>query len=128
MSVTTLNSFERLPIVPWYYADFLASTQGWTAEETGVYFLLLSREWDEGPLPNNPQVLAHYARSTPRNFKRIWEHKVEKKFRVMSDGRLANDRLEKERAESLRRVANSRKGSAITNKKRWGAPAAAGEP
>jgi uncharacterized protein YdaU (DUF1376 family) len=108
-----------LAMLPWFHRDFLASTQGWTASETGVYFLLLCAQWEMGPLPNDRARLALIARSTPKEFKTIWEKKVSRKFMTTPRG-LVNSRLEEHRCEALRRRDQHRRGALQTNEKRWG--------
>jgi len=108
-----------LAMMPWFHRDFLAATQGWTATETGVYFLLLGAQWEMGPLPNDRVQLSSIARSTPKEFKTIWERKVARKFRVTAEG-LLNDRLEEHRIEALRRREAHRVGARRTNAQRWG--------
>ena len=98
----TRQTTAGLAMMPWFHRDFLASTQGWTAAETGVYFLLLGAQWEMGPLPNNRAELASISRSTSKEFKAIWEKKVARKFRITPEG-LVNDRLEEHRKEALRR-------------------------
>ncbi len=49
----------RLPWFPLYVDRFLGSRKikRMSAERVGIYFLLLIAEWDEGPLPSNPEDL-----------------------------------------------------------------------
>jgi len=115
----TRQTATGLAMMPWFHRDFLASTQGWTAAETGVYFLLLGAQWEMGPLPISRAELASIARSTPKEFKAIWEKKVARKFRVTPEG-LVNDRLEEHRREALRRRDQHRRGARQTNARRWG--------
>ena len=113
------ETVRGMAMLPWFHRDFLASTQGWSAAETGVYFLLLGAQWEMGPLPNNRAELASIARSTSKEFNAIWAKKVARKFRVTTGG-LVNDRLEQHRREAMRRREQHRAGALQTNAKRWG--------
>lgn len=112
------SSQQGLAMMPWFHRDFLASTQGWTAAESGLYFLLLGAQWEMGPLSEDPTQLASIARAPVKEFKAIWAKKVGCKFRSTPDG-LINDRLEEHRKEALRRRDQHRNGAQQTNAKRW---------
>jgi uncharacterized protein YdaU (DUF1376 family) len=107
-----------LPYLAFFVRDFLASTQGYTLAETGAYFLLLGAQWEQGPLPDDIARLALIARTSPKEFKRIWR-KVREKFAVTPQG-LVNWRLEEHRQEAFERRERRQEGAKLTNQKRWG--------
>lgn len=85
--------------------------QQMTGEEVGQYILLMCKAWMGGKnasLPNNPKLLATYARSEKVS------DLVMSKWTRGSDGRLYNERLSEEwaiasgRSEAARDRANRR--------------------
>lgn len=105
-------------MMPFFVNAFVGATQGWTAAETGAYFLLLGAEWEMGPLPTDTTALANISRMTVKDFKVAWK-KISKKFRTSAEG-LVNDRLEEHRRRSLELHQRHRLGAQQTNRKRWG--------
>jgi uncharacterized protein YdaU (DUF1376 family) len=117
-----MTSSDGMPMMPWFHRDFLAATQGWTAGETGAYFLLLGAQWEMGPLPMDMVALASIARMTSKDFKAPWK-KIERKFELTPAG-LVNARLEHHRAHAVERRDRHRRGALQTNAKRWGSSSA----
>ena len=90
----------RLPFMPVFIGDFLASTATWTGEEQALYVLLLMMQWTGGPLPRSVENLARIVRYSPKRFITLWKARVEAKFDVTETG-LVNRRLEKHREKAL---------------------------
>lgn len=92
---------DNLPRMDWYPQDYLADpkTRAMTLEEHGAYMLLLQLEWVGGPLPADHGELAAMLGVGPKSFSRIWR-RVSACF-IESDGRLVNERLERERDAML---------------------------
>lgn len=63
----------RLPWFPFYVERFLGSrrVRRMSAEQVGIYVLLLTEEWDKGPLPDDDDDLAFIGRSGVENVRRI---------------------------------------------------------
>lgn len=87
----------KSPAFQVYPGDFIhnVDTAGMTAEEIGVYWLLICYAWD-APLPNDPVRLARMARLTPKKFARAWGS-VSRCFDVSEKNTLTNPRQERER-------------------------------
>ena len=113
------------PAFQLYASDFYMDVLSWNTDEVGTYFLLLLAEWVNGPLENNPVVLARYVRQDVRKFRKIWT-KLRKKFVVTSDGLLHNIRLEQTRKEQMERrqvaIDSGRKGGLHTQENRRNKP------
>jgi uncharacterized protein YdaU (DUF1376 family) len=112
-------STDSLAMLPWFHGSFLASTQGWTFEERGAYFMLLGAQWETGPLPNEMNRLAGIVGVQPSTMKLLWRT-VGQKFKA-TDAGLINQRLEEHRQRSVALRDAKRRGAAVTNSKRWGA-------
>ena len=96
---------SKLPSMPLFFGDFLASTAAWDGEEQGLYLLLLGYQWSSGPLPRDPKRLARMVRYDAKAFAPLWEV-VSTKFSDTPDG-LANPRLEEIRIRA-NEIANRR--------------------
>jgi uncharacterized protein YdaU (DUF1376 family) len=83
-------------------------------EAIGAYWLLVSFCWLEGGLPQNPRLLAAFARVDPGAFDALWSEWLEPCFYLDSGGRWQHRRLDEERAKQAkyRRAMqiNGRKG------------------
>ena len=112
-------STDGLAMLPWFHSSFLASTQGWTFEERGAYFMLLGAQWETGPLPNEMNRLAAIVGIQLSTMKLLWRT-VGQKFKAIDAG-LINERLEEHRQRSVTLRDAKRRGAAATNAKRWGA-------
>ena len=54
-----------------YFGDYLKDTQGMSATEHGVYFLLIMEYWTHGGLPKNKQKIYRIAQGFDAKTKRI---------------------------------------------------------
>lgn len=93
-----------LPMLPWFVAQFNASTCHWSGAERAAYRELLDAQWLLGVLPVQADRLARLAHMTPEQFAEVWPT-VGPKFTTCAGG-IRNERLEKHRvtALELRRV------------------------
>jgi uncharacterized protein YdaU (DUF1376 family) len=117
----TDSSLPDLPPLPWmklYIGDFLASTSEFTTEETGAAVLLAMAQWQRGPLPHDPAVLARICKVTPAKFAKLWPQ-LARKFTPRPAG-LCDEGLERVRQEALRQQEKQRNSARITNRKRYG--------
>jgi uncharacterized protein YdaU (DUF1376 family) len=112
----TARGSDSLAMLPWFHSSFLASTQGWTFEERGAYFMLLGAQWETGALPSEMNRLAGIVGVSPSTMKLLWK-RVGQKFVVNEDG-LINRRLEEHRRTSVRLRDAKRRGAATTNAKK----------
>lgn len=86
----------KLPWFPFYVDRFHASrkVRGMTAEQVGIYLLLMTEEWSQGPIPDDDIELADIGRAPSQTVRSV----LAKCFYLTEDG-WANDALEEIRAE-----------------------------
>lgn len=100
------------PYTPWYHGDFLKSTNGWPLMTQAIYWKLLCAQWEQGPLPNNPEWLARIAGCTQSEFDAGWAT-IASKF-VLTAAGLVNERMAEHAANyqafCRRQTENGRKG------------------
>ena len=117
-----MNSQELTPAqlskMPWYPRDFASSTRGWPIVVRGVYRELLDSQWDQGGLPENPEILRAIALVTPVEWRTAWAV-LESKFPICEDGLRRNRRLESHREKVIKEVERRRKGAHTTNREYW---------
>jgi len=94
-----------LPYIPLYTSEFIADTQGLTDEEVGAYTRVLLYSWNDGD--KEPVELSRALRLLD-NPNEVWP--VLSRFFVEENGRIYNNRLEKERKKSRAKVDAGRKG------------------
>jgi uncharacterized protein YdaU (DUF1376 family) len=87
-------------------------------DERGLYVECLLHQWIEGSLPDDAKAIARLVRARPAAVRRCWPA-VRAHFRVRTDGRLVNDRLEEIRGEQLGREAKRSAAAAKAATKRW---------
>lgn len=95
------------PAFQFYPADFLADAAvvAMTMQERGVYITLLCHQWIEGSIPADPAIIGRLVHLEPEVMREVWAS-VSPKFQPTDiPGRLANARLERERAYMLERSA-----------------------
>lgn len=88
----------KLPYLPLFFGDFLASTYTWKGEQQSLYLLLLMHQWASGPLPKTANEIADAIRYDRKRFAQLWA-KVSGKFIEVEDG-LINPRLEEHRTRA----------------------------
>lgn len=64
---------SKAPAFQFYAGDFFVDTISWSLEEIGAYARLLSLEWANGPLENDPKKLAQSVGLSGHNWKREWD-------------------------------------------------------
>lgn len=109
---------QKPPAYQHYAKDWLADTAHLSLEEQGAYQRLLDHQWLEGPLELDTTDLQRRLGVSAPRFRRLWA-RLARFFPALPDGRVANGRLERVRADLLafleRQEAAGRKGAA----KRW---------
>ena len=113
---------KSFPYVPWYQGDFLRSTNGWPLLIQAIYWKLLCSQWEQGPLPNDPEWLARIAGCTRGEFDIGWVT-IASKFTMTKAG-LVNDRMETHRSQYLS-IAPSRAKEERRERRRAGVRSAA---
>lgn len=102
------------PAFQFYPDDFLGSSKVavMSAEEVGIYLLLLCWDWNENGIEWVPEDLARFCRTTDAAFGIAWEKRLRRCF-VERDGRFWNPRLEREREKQAKfRAKQSAAGTA----------------
>ena len=100
-----------------FHADIRVSTMSNAA--IGLYFRLLSIEWNEGPLPASHDLLARITHTSIREFEKLWPE-IAPLFTDTMDGRLMQRRLERERTDAEEQHERRKAGGKMTAMKRWG--------
>jgi uncharacterized protein YdaU (DUF1376 family) len=83
--------------MPLYIGDYLADTSRLSTEQHGAYLLLLMDYWRNGPLPNNPVLLANITRLSADAWS-IAQALLMQFFSIGEDGLLHNKRIDEEMA------------------------------
>lgn len=100
-----------------YWSDYFGKTTHLSAEEHGVYLLLIGAYWQRGhPLPDDDKYLSTAARLSPKRW-RFMRQKISEFFAVQ-DGVWTHERVDLEILKSCERIA---KASASAHA-RWHAP------
>jgi uncharacterized protein YdaU (DUF1376 family) len=100
-------------LLPWFPANFMSSTRGWSVTARGIYRELLDCQWEIGGLPADPAALQRLVGATAAEWK-SWPG-VEPKFPTCSDGLRRNPTLERHRAHSIERSMKA----AASARERW---------
>jgi uncharacterized protein YdaU (DUF1376 family) len=111
---------KRFPMLPWYPANFMSATRGWSVTARGIYRELLDCQWEipEG-LPTDPAALQRLIGATKAEW-REWPA-VEPKFPIGADGTRRNQTLEQHRARAMDRSAKAAESAAAKWKRQRGA-------
>ena len=112
--MTGLSRFDFFP------RDWLSGTQGLSDRARGVYIDLLARMYDLGhPLDNDTKDLCRFLRYRDyRQLNPVLKELIEAgKIIVTDDGKLTNERFEREVEAANRHIENSRKGGHAKAKK-----------
>ena len=108
---------SKMPFLPLFFGDLLASTALWGGEERALYMLLLAYQWTAGPIPKDVTKLARMAQYDLPKFKALWET-VSEKFTVQ--GRwLVNARLEQHRVKSQQIAERNHNRAKTAADERW---------
>ncbi len=114
---------NEFPYFPFYVDDFAADgkVEAMTTLEVGSYILLLCKAWKEQPrgtLPDDEAVLARWSRLSPTQWSEV-APRVLACFRLSTDGRWHQKRMELE-ARKLLDLTNKRsKNGKLAAEARW---------
>ena len=107
---------SRVPYFNFYPADFMNGVRGLTAQEVGVYTMILCRIYEEsGPVEYHIRRLATYCGMREATFSAVVDKLVDLDKLQLSDGMLSNRRAEGEiqkRADGLKIASKAGKASA----------------
>ena len=110
----------QMPMLPWFPANFHASTRTWPLIARAIYRELLDAQWDAGGIPSDQEALRRIVGASVDQWCGAWPL-IQPKFELGTDGLLRNPRLEQHRIKSARLYERHRTGAEKTNSKRWGA-------
>jgi uncharacterized protein YdaU (DUF1376 family) len=116
-----------LAMLPWFPRDYLAATRGMTLAERGAYTDLLFYSWDMGSLPNDPKRLARMLGVDMQEFMVIWPA-VQPKFVRNETNGIVNERLERERRNSIGLRTKASEKAQQAARARWGSDAPSNAP
>jgi len=96
---------RRNPYFKFYPADFMGGIRGLTAQEVGLYIMLLCRMYeDDGAIENNPFKLATYCGMREVAFSKTLS-KLIRLGKIKDDGGLlSNDRMQFEISDRAHKV------------------------
>lgn len=104
--------------MPLYVGDYLADTMHLTAEQHGMYLLLIMAYWRHGgPLPDDPSYLASIAKASEQQWQQHANRIAE--FFVVGGGKWTHKRIEAELLASRERRANRAKSAKAGASARW---------
>ena len=110
---------DRIPYFDFYPVDFMNGVRGLSAQDVGVYTMVLCRVYEEnGPIEFNTMRLSTYCGMREATFKKVIEKLVALGKFDLSNGVLSNHRAETEiqsRADKLK--LNSKAGKASAQKR-----------
>lgn len=107
---------SKLTWFPFNPSEFLTRIIGLPNQSVGAYIKLLSYSWVNGPIPNDPRVLASIAG------KGDMELITARFFEVNEDGKLYDPRLEDSRLKAAEMLEANRKRTLKASAKRWPSP------
>lgn len=107
---------KRIPYFRFYPSDFMRGVRGMTAQEVGLYTMLLCRMYEEsGPIEDHALRLSTYCGMRQATFEKTLQKLVDLGKIIRQDGTLWNDRAEIEissRANDLKIAIKAGKASA----------------
>lgn len=113
-------SKARIPYFDFYPADFMHGIRGLTAQEVGIYTMLLCRIYEEnGPVEYHPARLSTYCGTREATFVKAFDRLVVLGKLVVEGGRFMNPRARSEiSAREVKLENNSRAGKISANKRK----------
>lgn len=112
-------SRAHIPYFSFYPADFMNGVRGLSAQEIGVYTMLLCRIYEEnGPVEFNELRLSTYCGMRQVTFSKVVEKLVDLGKLTIVDGMLSNTRAEVEISKRANDLKNSSKAGKASAEKR----------
>ncbi|MDZ7905153.1 MAG: DUF1376 domain-containing protein [Cypionkella sp.] len=115
---------ERIPYFRFYPGDFMRGVRGMSAQEVGLYTMLLCRMYEEnGPIENHTLRLATYCGMREATFEKTLDKLVRLGKILVHEGMISNDRAEIEisnRAHDLKIASTAGKASAQKRQQKQG--------
>lgn len=114
----------HIPYFSFYPADFMNGIRGMSAQEVGVYTMLICRIYEEnGPIENHSLRLATYCGMRVPTFEKVLSRLIDLGKITEADGRLFNDRASREiqkRSDGLKNNSKAGKASAEKRQQKQG--------
>lgn len=115
---------RHIPYFSFYPSDFMNGVRGLTAQEVGVYTMLLCRIYEEnGPVEYSILKLSTYCGMREATFQKVIEKLIDLGKLTVTDGLVSNSRAEAEiskRANDLKINSKAGKASAEKRKEKQG--------
>jgi uncharacterized protein YdaU (DUF1376 family) len=112
-------SKPHIPYFNFYPADFMNGVRGLSAQEVGVYTMILCRIYEEnGPVEYHPMRLATYCGMRENTFAKVIEKLVDLGKLKLSGGMIGNTRAEAEISKRANDLKNNSKAGKASAKKR----------
>jgi uncharacterized protein YdaU (DUF1376 family) len=110
---------RHIPYFSFYPADFMNGVRGMSAQEVGVYMMLLCRIYEEnGPVDFNPLRLSTYCGMRQATFENVVSKLLDLGKLEMVGGTITNRRAEAEISKRADDLKNSSKAGKASAKKR----------
>lgn len=112
-------SKPRIPYFDFYPTDFMHGVRGLTAQEVGIYTMLLCRIYEEnGPVEYHPARLSTYCGIGQATFEKVFARLVDLGKLDLSYGMVGNGRALKEIASRETRLKSNSQAGKISAEKR----------
>jgi len=110
------------PAFQFYPDNFLGSAKVglMSAEEVGIYWLILCLDWMEGGFELDPAALSRWCRVSPETFTAAWDHVLSRCFQKPTGRgkKYSNGRLGKEKRKQVEWALKSRAGGISSGRAR----------
>lgn len=112
-------SKARIPYFDFYPTDFMHGVRGLTAQEVGIYTMLLCRIYEEnGPVEYHAARMSTYCGTGQATFEKVFARLVDLGKLDLSDGMVSNARSLKEIASRETRLKSNSQAGKISAEKR----------
>ena len=114
-----IMSRDRIPYFDFYPSDFMHGVRGLSAQEVGVYTMMLCRIYEEnGPVEYHVMRLATYCGMRESTFVKTVEKLIELGKLQLIDGMITNHRAEAEISSRANKLKNNSKAGKASAEKR----------
>lgn len=112
-------SKPRIPYFDFYPTDFMHGVRGLTAQEVGIYTMILCRIYEEnGPVEYHQARLSTYCGTSQATLEKVFARLVDLGKLDLSDGMVGNGRALKEIASRETRIKSNSQAGKISAEKR----------
>ena len=112
-------SKDRIPYFDFYPSDFMHGVRGLSAQEVGLYTMMLCRIYEEnGPVEHHVMRLATYAGMRESTFEKVLAKLIELGKLQLNEGMLSNARAESEISSRANKLKIASRAGKISAEKR----------